>query len=202
VPFFPYDLPFCLKERSVMSNHGQSRRRFLTTCAALGLAGWHLGRAAAGDDKGQEVTLKDVKYPDLVAALKAQRDRVVVLDVWATYCVPCKKEFPHLVELHHQYVKDGLTCISVSVDETDQREAALKFLKAQKATFPNFLLNEEAAVWQEKWDLKSIPAVFVFGRDGKVAARFDNDDEAKPPFTYEEVEKKVKELLAVKPAKP
>src|SRR4051794_37042332 len=47
-----------------------------------------------------EVTLNTVKYLELADAIKAQKGNVVVVDVWATYCLPCKKEFPNFVELH------------------------------------------------------------------------------------------------------
>src|SRR5207247_6836115 len=75
-----------------------------------------------------EVDLKLVKLDRVLDAVKAQTGKVVVLDVWATFCVPCKKEFPRLVKLHEQHTKDGLVCMSLSVDDQDDRQAALDFL--------------------------------------------------------------------------
>jgi thiol-disulfide isomerase/thioredoxin len=138
--------------------------------------------------------LNVVKYQQLVDAVKAQKGKIVVVDVWATFCIPCKKEFPHLVELHRDLAQAGVVCMSVTIDEKDKLDAALKFLQAQGATFPNYLLDEDPAVWQEKWGINGVPAVFVFGRDGKQAAKFDSDDENKT-FTYKDVRKKVDELL-------
>ena len=122
--------------------------------------------AKASSEKAK-VELKSVKYDELTAALRDLRGKVVVLDVWASWCVPCKKEFPHLVELHQKYVKDGLACVSVSVDEPDGTEAALKFLEKQNATFANYRIEEPDSVWQPRWRFKGVPAVFVFDRQGR-----------------------------------
>jgi hypothetical protein len=99
--------------------------------------------------------------------------------------------------MHEHYARDGLVCMSVTVDELSRKEAALAFLKKQKATFANYLLNEEASVWAEKWSIAAPPAVFVFDRDGKRAAKFDTSDSEKS-FTYDDVEKVVKQLLPAK----
>lgn len=141
-----------------------------------------------------EVTLRVVKYQQLIDAVKAQKGKIIVVDIWADFCLPCKKEFPHLVELHKHYGKDGVVCISVTIDELENKDAALKFLKSKGATFANYLLDEDASVWQNKWMLKGVPAVFVFNREGKRAAKFDNDDPDKQ-FTYLDVEKLVRDLL-------
>jgi thiol-disulfide isomerase/thioredoxin len=144
-------------------------------------------------EKPAEVKLEVVKYDQLRDALKAHHGKVVVMDAWASWCLPCKQEFPHLVELHQRYAKAGVVCVSVSLDEVKHHDRALAFLQSQKAAFPNYLLDEGEAVW-DKLDLKSIPAVFVFGRDGKLARKFTNDDPDNQ-YTYADVEKFVKQLL-------
>jgi thiol-disulfide isomerase/thioredoxin len=141
-----------------------------------------------------EVKLQVVKRTGLDAELKKLRGKVVVLDVWADFCLPCKQEFPHLVALHKKYAGKGLVCVSVSVDEADQHAAALKFLKSRGATFPNYRLDEPPPGWQEHFDIYGPPAVFVYGRDGKLAGRFDHNDVNKT-FTYKDVEKLVQKVL-------
>jgi hypothetical protein len=96
--------------------------------------------------------------------------------------------------MHKKYAKNGLVCMSVSVDLVDDKDKAHKFLKSKGATFANYLLDEEETkVWQDHWDMGGPPAVFVYGRDGKIARRFVND--ADNTFTYADVEKYVKTLL-------
>lgn len=139
------------------------------------------------------VDLQVVAYSQLEQAIQAQRGRIVVLDVWASWCLPCKQEFPHLVELHRRYARRGVTCLSVSLDEPAQHATALAFLRQQKATFPNYLLNESEKSF-DLLDLKGIPAVFVYDRRGQLVRRFTGDD-PDHQFTYADVERLVQELL-------
>jgi hypothetical protein len=77
------------------------------------------------------------------------------------------------------------------VDDADDKERALKFLRAQKATMANYLIDESADVWQKKLDATVPPNAIVIGRDGKRVKRFTSEE----PFTYADVEKLVKPLL-------
>ena len=144
------------------------------------------------ETRSPSVTL-DIKNWDETLELVAQhKGKVVVLDLWSTSCEPCMVEFPHLVELHKQHGAK-LVCLSASCDyagikskppET-YRDRVLEFLTKQNATFSNVLLNVDSDKLFEKIELASIPAVYVFGTDGKVAKRFDNDNaKAGEDFTY------------------
>jgi thiol-disulfide isomerase/thioredoxin len=149
-----------------------------------------------------KVELKTINYAQLVEAVKAHRGKVVVVDVWGDFCVPCKKEFPHLVEMQRKYNGEGLVCISVCIATSDDdlktdEPKALKFLTAQNAVFQNYLLEDGWKVCESKWKIKGVPATFVFDRDGMRARRFTNDD---PDNQYDlkDVEKLVTELLRPK----
>jgi hypothetical protein len=98
------------------------------------------------------------------------------------------------VQLHQKYAKDGLVSMSVSVDVPEQRDDALKFLQKQKAAFANYWLDEKDTLWQEKLEINGPPAVFVFDRQGKRAAKFDTNDPDKT-YTYDDIEKVVQMLL-------
>ena len=97
--------------------------------------------------------------------------------------------------MQRKYGPDGLVCMSATVDDADERNRALKFLRSQNATFANFLINEPAEVWQTILDVSGPPSVIVYGRDGKVAKRFTNPE----PFDYGDVEKFVVPLLKAQP---
>jgi len=148
----------------------------------------------AADD---EVVLKVGKTADLVKYIQAQKGKIVIMDFWGDFCIPCKKEFPNLVRLHNQHAKDGLVCVSVSVDLIEDKDKALKFLKDKKATFHNILLDEEPDVWQTKWKFIAVPAVVVYGRDGEIAKKFTYDD-PNNQFDYQDVEKFLKPMLEKK----
>jgi thiol-disulfide isomerase/thioredoxin len=148
-----------------------------------------IGSAALAQDGG--VKLNSVKWPELEKAIAAQKGKVVVIDVWADFCIPCKKEFPHLVELHQKYARDGLACMSLTVDDKDDAEKALTFLKKQKAVFSNYLIDESAELWTKNLDVPCPPAAIIFDRSGKKVKTFTTEE----PFTYVDVEKVVAPLL-------
>jgi hypothetical protein len=100
--------------------------------------------------------------------------------------------------MHERYAGEGLVCMSVSIDPPEDKASALAFLTRQKAAFANYLLEEEAELWQGKWKIKAPPAVFVFDRQGRRAGKFDSDDPDKD-FTYNDVDKLVQGLLKESP---
>lgn len=142
-----------------------------------------------------KVTLKDATWEDVQTYIAAQKGKVVVLDLWSTGCPPCMKEFPHLVKLHSKH-RGKVVCVSLNVDyvgikkrpPSHYRPLVEKFLKSRKATITNFMATIESDEVLTKAGVFSIPAVFVYNTDGKLAKRFDDSlikpgkDEA---FTYE-----------------
>jgi len=154
----------------------------------------------AQDSAETKVELQVVKYKDLASAVRAQRGKVVVIDLWADWCIPCKQAFPHLVALHKRYAKDGLVCMSVGLmgdlAEIKDKDKLLTFLQKQQATFPNFFLEEEVNLWQEKFGINGPPTIFVFNRQGQWL-RFDSNDPNKQ-YDEHDVEKAVQGFLAAK----
>ncbi len=142
-----------------------------------------------------EVTLNKVKYDELAKFVAGQKGKVVVVDFWATYCVPCKKSFPHLVALHQKYQRRGLVVVSVSVDDVNDGKAvaaAKTFLAQQKATMTNFLLDEPTDVWLKKLKTDGVPVVFAFNRAGQIERKWTESPKA------EEMDALVEKLLAEK----
>jgi thiol-disulfide isomerase/thioredoxin len=154
-----------------------------------------------------EVVLQVKSYDEIVKTIAAQKGKVVVMDCWATFCGPCKKEFPHLIELSNKYSQDKVQCVSLSFDNNgvDPIEKNLpkikEFLVEQKASkLLNFVTEDESDLLydKERLDFVAIPAVFVYDKQGKLIKRFDNSVKDAKPFTYADVEKLVEELTASK----
>lgn len=161
--------------------------------------------AKAATEATPTVAIDIKNWDETLALVTEHKGKIVVLDLWSTSCDPCMVEFPHLVELHKQH-GEKLVCMSASCDYAgikskppeSYRDRVLEFLTKQNATFQNVLLNVESDVLFEKIELASIPAVYVFGKDGKVVKRFDNDN-VKPgeDFTYmKDIVPFVEKLLA------
>jgi len=141
------------------------------------------------------IKLEPIKYNDLAELIRGYKGKVVVVDFWADFCIPCKREFPHLVELHDKFAKEGLVTISVSLDDPASKEAherALKFLQARGAAFTNLLLDEPAAVWQAKLKVQGPPCVYVLNRDNRIVKKLPVGDEE---VNYAEIEKTVVQWL-------
>jgi thiol-disulfide isomerase/thioredoxin len=145
-----------------------------------------------GASPNDGVTLQVIRYDDLTDRIQGLTGQVVVVDFWADYCLPCKREFPRLVELHRKYARAGLTAVSVSLDDStdeDARDRVTKFLTARKATFPNYLLAEKSPVWQAKLKIDGPPCVFVFNRKGELLKKYQDD------VDYGEIERIVTDAL-------
>jgi thiol-disulfide isomerase/thioredoxin len=146
-------------------------------------------------DGGQaEVKLEEATHAQLLERIKQHEGRVVVVDVWSTSCVPCMKEFPHLVELARRW-PDDIVCMSMNVDYIglpNQPVAAAKpkvieFLKSQKADPPNLVNligSEPDTDMLAKLDVESMPAILVFDRAGGRVAKLTIDNAGEDGLTY------------------
>jgi thiol-disulfide isomerase/thioredoxin len=144
-----------------------------------------------------EIRLVPVKFDEMLAQFAAKKAKLTMVDAWATWCGPCKENFPHVVEMNAKYASQGLAVVSLSMDDPEDTKAvaeAKRFLTDKKAVFTNFLLNEDPAAAFEKLNTSVIPAVFLYGPDGKELKRFTMDD-PNNQFTYEQVEKTVAAIL-------
>jgi thiol-disulfide isomerase/thioredoxin len=165
---------------------------FLLAVALCVIAALAVNRPGASPRNEPTVEVRDIRYVDLSRRVKELRGQVIVVDFWADYCFPCKREFPHLVALHQKYSTGGFTAISVSLDDThdaETRDRVRNFLTKQQAGFANFILDEKPEVWQQKLKIDGPPCVFVFGRKGELLKRYHDG------VDYKDVEAVVVEAL-------
>ena len=101
------------------------------------------------------------------------KDKVLVINFWATWCAPCVAEFPEFVKLDAEYRAKGVKIVAISIDEkSDLSGAVIPFLKKQKAEFPSYLSDaddpqELIDVVDKNWS-GALPATFVFDKTGKI----------------------------------
>lgn len=145
-----------------------------------------------GSTQAPTVQLRRLSLADWQKNLEKFRGNYVVVDTWATWCLPCREEFPHLVKLHRKYKDKGVVVMSVSIDDPKDEPRAVQFLQQQQADFPNYLLPYDN--WIEHWQIKGIPVVLVLDREGKLLKRFDRDDPDRQ-FSYADVDRYLAELV-------
>lgn len=92
--------------------------------------------------------------------------KVVYLDFWASWCVPCRKSFPWLNEMAKKYPND-LVVVGINVD--NERAAAMKFLEKYPASFP--LVFDPKGTLATQYKLEGMPSVVLLDRRGKEAHR-------------------------------
>jgi len=116
--------------------------------------------------------LEAVNVEKLKAILKKKRGKVILVNFWATWCAPCREEFPALIKLYRQYRARGLDLMLVSADNPEDREQVEAFLKQSEANFTSYIGSDEnhavlASSISRDWPY-AIPTTFVFNRQGKL----------------------------------
>lgn len=101
------------------------------------------------------------------ASLDTWRDRLVVLNFWATWCTPCTVEMPTLERLWREYRDRGLVVVGVSVDRGAPRGLLEPYVSTLQLTFP-ILLDADLRV-AGAWRVTGLPATFIVRPGGEVA---------------------------------
>jgi thiol-disulfide isomerase/thioredoxin len=117
------------------------------------------------------------------ALLESHRGKVVVADFWATWCPPCVSQFPHTVELSRRYVGTEFAVISVSMDEPEDQEKVLRFLREQGATFDNLISQYgvgEAGFTAFEIEGGAVPHYKVYDREGRLRHTTNSGSELEP----------------------
>ena len=112
----------------------------------------------------------------LKGLITQQRERPLLVNFWATFCDPCRDEFPDLVKIDKQYRPQSLDFVTVSLDDIDQLKTDVpKFLSAMNATMPAYLLNvtdpEPAINFIDRRWQGDLPATYLYNEKGEVVYR-------------------------------
>jgi len=89
----------------------------------------------------EPVRLDTIGYAGLARVLRNDTRRLRLINVWATWCIPCVQEFSELVTLNRMYRDRGLELVSISMDKIADRKKALDFLKKKQSSSPNYIFT-------------------------------------------------------------
>jgi thiol-disulfide isomerase/thioredoxin len=132
-----------------------------------------------------KIKVEIASFDQIQKAIAKYQGKVVVVDYWSTWCPPCVKELPELVQLHKE-LGDKIVCLTVDVDfagvdgekPEQHQENVLGVLTKHQAVMRNFISSDPDLAVFEKLKVGSVPALHVFDRTGKLHKRFDNENEA------------------------
>lgn len=102
--------------------------------------------------------------------LSEHRGQVVMINVWATWCLPCRVEMPSIEALHRAYAPRGFKVLAVSVDDPGHAETIRAFMNQYKLTFET--LHDPARKITEQYDITGYPETFIIGRDGIIRKKY------------------------------
>ncbi len=142
------------------------------------------------DDKGR--VPQSVTHETLMNLIRKQDANAVVVNFWATWCPPCREEFPDFVKLGKEYADRDVNVLFVSADFPEDIDRVTKFLGDQRVPWRSYIKagKDEAFInaFSKQWS-GALPATFVYDRSGSMTFFHEGK------LSYAEIENEVKKLL-------
>lgn len=113
-----------------------------------------------------DFTLQSIEGKSI--SLSDYKGKIVILDFWATWCPPCRKAIPDLVDLKEKY-KNDIEIIGIALDDASTKQEVKPFAEQMKINYP--VVYGNIPLTQEYGNIRSIPTSFVLDAEGKIAAK-------------------------------
>ena len=110
-------------------------------------------------------SIKKITLSELKTVLENNKGKVVILDLWATWCPPCRKEIPGFISLYNKYQGKSVEILGIAFDENGS-EVVPPFIKKMGINYPVYLDGGDIA---QVYDLQAYPTTIIYGKDGKEA---------------------------------
>ncbi|MBZ5700824.1 MAG: TlpA family protein disulfide reductase [Acidobacteriia bacterium] len=148
-----------------MAKHGKIRTFFVAILLLLATAPWAVPQAPAPRDPA---LLDAAGYRQL---LEKYRGKALLVNFWATWCEPCREEYPMLNDLARQYAPQGLHVVGISFDDDGEMLLVRRFLARHQPVFPNYRKRpgKQEAFQQAvnpRWN-GALPISFFYAPDGR-----------------------------------
>lgn len=148
-----------------------SFRSALTGVALLSVLSLALA-VPASLSAGPAANVSAIDGPALKKAVQDQKGKIVVLNLWATWCEPCVEEFPDLVKFHKANKDKGVVVIAASADEPEDKAEVEKFVQRSGAEFPVYIrkagrVEKFIDPVVKNWS-GAVPMTLIYGKDGKL----------------------------------
>jgi cytochrome c biogenesis protein CcmG/thiol:disulfide interchange protein DsbE len=132
------------------------------------LPGTAQDQAQRGTDPSVAPDFALIDFEGRLLTLSDYKGKTVLLNFWASWCVPCQAEIPRFLEWQRRYGDQGLQVIGMSMD--DDEKSARKFASRLKVNYPLAMATEKLAA--SYGGVLGLPATFIIDRDGKIVAKY------------------------------
>lgn len=112
------------------------------------------------------VTMPAAGTPVRTKGIADYRGEVVLLNIWATWCLPCRTEMPSMQRLEEQLGKKGLRIVAVSIDDPGMEQKIEAFVEELKLSFE--ILHDAPGAIRRQYRTTGVPETFIIGRDGAI----------------------------------
>ena len=125
------------------------------------------------------VTVELIDGPGFEALLEQHEGRVVLVDFWAPWCLSCVKQLPHTVELYEEHGDQGLSVVTICLDDPEKKSQILDVLRAKEATTDNYISRHGgSAKSMELFNIEGgLPHYQLYNREGKLHRTFATGQE-------------------------
>lgn len=131
----------------------------------------HLGPNSPSGSNPESELLIPLSVEAVNAQVQNGDHKLSLVNFWASWCVPCQKEFPALLSLREELKDQGLQVILVSADQENKRSAAEEFLKKMEVDFKSYYRGDQGYKAMDQiypgWN-GALPASLIIGKDGEI----------------------------------
>lgn len=125
-------------------------------------------------------------------SLSDYQGKVLIVNIWDTWCPPCRAEIPDFIKLYDEYYDDGLVILGIAAAQ-EGVDAVKKFVDSYNINYPIALLNQQT--FEGFGPIKGIPTTFVIDKNGRIAEKYVGLPRKAGLSAYEAFEQDVKALL-------
>lgn len=160
---------------------------FAAVLALLGLLAWGLARVQAGPrDQGRAPDFAITGFDGRKASLSELRGQVVIINFWASWCLPCREEAAYLEQTWRKYEDRGV--VFIGVDYVDTEKEALAYIKEFDITYING--PDLGTRISQAYNIKGVPETYFVSKSGELRGVHIG------PLKSPELDEKIEELLA------